>query len=81
MQTARPRRTDGPPAMPAIMQTVVAEGQRFAAAPDRHRLISKRKRAMLQFAHKRAAAMASSSTTHEQLEHLQAAVLATHELA
>jgi hypothetical protein len=81
LQTARPRRTDGPPVMPAVMQTAVADGQRFAAAPDRHRLVSKRKRAMLQFAHERAAAMASSSTTHEQLEHLQMAVLATHELA
>ena len=37
LQTARPRRTDGPPAMPAVMQAVVAEGQAPRCIPRRCR--------------------------------------------
>ena len=81
LQSARPRRSDGPPVMPTSMQSVMAGGQRYAAAPDRHRLSSKRKHAMLQYAHERASSMAPSSATLEQREQLLSAVLATHELA
>ena len=61
--------------------TIDASGEVFAAPMDRHRLSSKRKVAMLEYAHARASHMASPSATPEQRARLTSAVVATHELA
>lgn len=68
-------------AVPARVPTVVVGGQVYAAPVDRHRFSSKRKVAMLQYAHTRASEMASASATPQQRDNLTAAVVATHELA
>jgi hypothetical protein len=60
---------------------VVVGGQRFAAPLQRERHVSKRKLAMTEFAHSRAIGLAGANATPQQVEQLQAAVLATHELA
>mmetsp|Transcript_25601 Transcript_25601/g.51388 ORF Transcript_25601/g.51388 Transcript_25601/m.51388 type:complete len:225 (-) Transcript_25601:1477-2151(-) len=75
--------TTGPHHSPVQrMPVVVVGGQRFAAPARRsHTCVSKRKHAILEFAHSRALTLASSSATPEQLEHLQSAVVATSELA
>ena len=72
-------RVQHPP--PARVPVVVVGGQRFAAPLQRERRVSKRKLAMMEFAHTRAIALASQNATPQQVEQLQAAVLATHELA
>ena len=71
-----------PPSSPqSRMPTVNAAGPILAAPADRHRLSTKRKQAMLEYAHGRAAHMASPAASNAQRERLTAAVLATHELA
>ena len=60
---------------------VMIGSQRFAAPLQRDRRTSKRKLAMLEFAHARASTLASQTATPEQMDDLRAAVLATHELA
>ena len=85
-EVQRARREDATPAArraappPTRIPVVVVGGQRFPL-PARARLESKRKRAMLAFAHARAVSMAAPSATQEQIEHLKDAVAATHELA
>ena len=65
-----------------LMPTVVIDGQAFAAPVERKaRATSKRKLAMLALADSRARRMSSPSATTAQVESLQHAVRATHELA
>ena len=66
---------------PARVPVVVIGAQRFAAPLSRDRPISKRKRAMMEFAHVRASNLAGPDATPLQVQQLQDALVATHELA
>ena len=71
-----------PVAAPSTIPVVVVGGQRFAAPAARAaRPDSRRKQAMVAYAHQRAVALAAPGATAEQREQLQAAVLATQNLS